>query len=137
MERTNARFVEKLPEPVQMVTIDASFISLRVLLPVVEKWFGPQGGFVIALIKPQFEAGRQEVARGEGVVRDPLIHKKVLRELIAFVEQQNFAVAGLIRSPLLGPKGNTEFLVRLQYPSMGQQLAESSIDQLFSSPDDE
>jgi 23S rRNA (cytidine1920-2'-O)/16S rRNA (cytidine1409-2'-O)-methyltransferase len=126
MEDTNARFVERLPEPVSLVTVDASFISLRVLLPVLNHWLMPsdpsarptgegQGndGAVIALIKPQFEAGRQEAARGDGVIRDPFIHRQVLLGVLAFAQEHGFSVRGLIRSPLLGPKGNVEFLVWL------------------------
>lgn len=109
MEETNARYVEKLPEPVQLVVCDASFISLKTLLPVFRGWLD-QDANVITLVKPQFEAGRVDVARGEGVVRDPAIHRRVLNEIIAFIEQQGLGVQGLIRSPLLGPKGNTEFL---------------------------
>jgi 23S rRNA (cytidine1920-2'-O)/16S rRNA (cytidine1409-2'-O)-methyltransferase len=71
MERTNARYVTTLPEPMQFATVDASFISLKILLPVVSGWFSPEGGQVVALIKPQFEAGRQDAAKGEGVIRDP------------------------------------------------------------------
>jgi 23S rRNA (cytidine1920-2'-O)/16S rRNA (cytidine1409-2'-O)-methyltransferase len=117
MERTNARYVERLTEPVQLVTIDASFISLRILLPVVIGWFPPQGGQVIALIKPQFEAGRREAARGDGVIRNPQIHARVLRETLEFSQQAGYSANGLLRSPLLGPKGNTEFLAWLLYPS--------------------
>lgn len=113
MERTNARYVEGLPEKVSLVTIDASFISLRILLPVVRAWFGEAGGEITALIKPQFEAGRQEVSRGDGVIQDPEIHRRVLREILEFAKADGFAVTGLIRSPLKGPKGNTEFLVHL------------------------
>jgi 23S rRNA (cytidine1920-2'-O)/16S rRNA (cytidine1409-2'-O)-methyltransferase len=116
MERTNARYVEGLPEPVDMVTVDASFISLRVLLPVIRTWFANQPGEVVALIKPQFEAGRAEVSRGEGVIQDPGIHRRVLAEVLSFAEGQGFGIAGLVRSPLKGPKGNVEFLVRLVLP---------------------
>lgn len=115
MENTNARYVGTLPEPIRLVTIDASFISLKILLPVVKGWFC-EGGEVIALIKPQFEAGRTVVARGEGVIRDPAVHRQVLNEVLNFARQENFSVRGLIRSPLLGPKGNTEFLAWLAYP---------------------
>lgn len=115
MENTNARYVGTLPEPIRLVTIDASFISLKILLPVVKGWFC-EGGKVIALIKPQFEAGRTVVARGEGVIRDPAVHRQVLNEVLNFALQENFSVRGLIRSPLLGPKGNTEFLAWLAYP---------------------
>src|SRR5512146_247992 len=96
MERTNARYVEGFPEPVSLVTIDASFISLRILLPVVRRWLEPQGGEVIALIKPQFEAGRAEVSRGDGVIQDPAIHRRVLLEILDFARDQEFAIHGLI-----------------------------------------
>jgi len=116
MERCNARYVNAFPEPVSLITIDASFISLRILLPVVRSWLAAQGGQVVALIKPQFEAGREDVARGEGVIRNPAIHRQVLIDVLSFVEQEGFAVLGLVRSSLQGPKGNTEFLVWLGYP---------------------
>ena len=123
MESTNARYVESLPEPVQLVTIDASFISLKILLPVVRGWFAsslPEGeggrrtGELIALIKPQFEAGRKESARGEGVIRDPEVHRRILVEVLSFAQADGYRVRGLIRSPLLGPKGNAEFLAWLE-----------------------
>ena len=109
MEGTNARYVESLPEPVSLVTIDASFISLKVLLPVIKEW----GGNIITLIKPQFEAGRKETAKGEGVIRDPNVHRRVLEEVLTFAQVNGFSVDGLIRSPVLGPKGNVEFLALL------------------------
>lgn len=112
MEETNARHVERLPEPVTLVTIDASFISLKVLLPVVQAWLEAPGD-VIALVKPQFEAGRQEVRRGKGVIRNAEVHRSVLQEVLAFAQAQGFGLRGLLRSPLLGPKGNTEFLAWL------------------------
>lgn len=125
MERTNARYVERLDEYVQLVTIDASFISLKILLPVVSGWFSSQGGQVIALIKPQFEAGRREAARGDGVIRNPQIHARVLNETLEFAQRANYSVNSLLRSPLLGPKGNVEFLAWLSYPaSSGSDLAE-------------
>jgi 23S rRNA (cytidine1920-2'-O)/16S rRNA (cytidine1409-2'-O)-methyltransferase len=130
MEETNARFVESLPEPISLATIDASFISLRILLPVVKRWltplqlppsrFGVMGGVprrgegsVVALIKPQFEAGKKDVARGDGVIRDVTIHRQVLLDVLTFSHSEGFGVHGLIRSPLLGPKGNAEFLAWL------------------------
>jgi 23S rRNA (cytidine1920-2'-O)/16S rRNA (cytidine1409-2'-O)-methyltransferase len=126
MEETNARYVESLPEDIQIVTVDASFISLRVLLPVIKGWFGIPAtdavqsglsttcyGDIVALIKPQFEAGRAEAARGDGVIRDPEVHRQVLRSVLDFACQQGHFPQGLIRSPLLGPKGNVEFLAWL------------------------
>jgi len=121
MEQTNARYVESLPELVGLVTMDASFISLKILLPVVKRWVSPspltplpQGeGYIIALIKPQFEAGKKDVSRGDGVIRDPEIHKQVLLDVLGFAQNEGFNICGLIKSPLLGPKGNAEFLVWL------------------------
>ncbi|MGC1375294.1 MAG: TlyA family RNA methyltransferase [Anaerolineales bacterium] len=131
MEETNARHVASLPEPVQLATCDASFISLKILLPVMLKWLSPgDEGEIIALIKPQFEAGRADVARGDGVVRDPLIHRRVLVEILAFAQAQGCGVKGLIRSPLLGPKGNAEFLVWL-VPGVEGEEAEMLIDHVI------
>ena len=110
MEKTNARFVEAFPEPVSLVTVDASFISLNVLLPAITSWLD-KSGRIVALIKPQFEVGRTEAARGEGVIRDPALHRKVLIEVLKQGREAGLFPRGLIRSPLLGPKGNTEFLV--------------------------
>jgi 23S rRNA (cytidine1920-2'-O)/16S rRNA (cytidine1409-2'-O)-methyltransferase len=109
LERTNARNLAALPEPIGLATIDASFISLKLLLPAVVGWLAPSAD-VIALVKPQFEAGRQAVGRG-GVVRRPEIHREVLASLLPHVSALGLAPQGLIRSPLLGPKGNVEFLM--------------------------
>ncbi len=111
MEETNARFVESLPEKIDLVTVDASFISLKVLLPIIGKWKVESG--IVALIKPQFEAGKKEVSRGDGVIRDPEIHRRVLLEVLEFAKDEGFGLRGLVKSSLLGPKGNVEFLVWL------------------------
>ena len=116
MEETNARYVESLPEQIDFVTIDASFISLKVLLPTVKKWINNETN-LLCLIKPQFEAGKKDVARGDGVIRDPEIHKSVLLDVLNFVQHEGFTIHGLIKSPLLGPKGNAEFLVWLKQAS--------------------
>ncbi len=134
MERVNARNLTGFPESVQFVTIDASFISLKILLPVVVSWWLQSAGQVVALIKPQFEAGREEVARGDGVVRNPEVHRKVLTSVLDFARQQGFAVRGLVRSSLLGPKGNTEFLVLLQYPGHDDDQIPDLIDAALASP---
>jgi 23S rRNA (cytidine1920-2'-O)/16S rRNA (cytidine1409-2'-O)-methyltransferase len=112
MERTNARYLQRLPEPVHLVTIDASFISLRLLLPAAKRLLAPQGQ-IIALVKPQFEAGPERVGKG-GVVRDPAVHRQVLTEVVAWAAAQDFGPQGLIPSPILGPKGNREFLLWLK-----------------------
>lgn len=108
MERTNARHVTALPEPVNLAVIDASFISLKLLLPAVKQWLAPQAE-IIPLIKPQFEAGKNDVGKG-GVVKDSQVHARVLEEILIFALQEGFAVKGLTTSPLKGPAGNTEFL---------------------------
>jgi len=111
MERQNARYLNQLDEFVDFVTIDVSFISLRMIFPSVNKWLEPKGQ-VVALVKPQFEAGRESVGHG-GVVRDAEIHKKVLLDVLSAAQEYQFYPGGLIRSPLLGPKGNVEFLLWL------------------------
>ncbi|NWF71346.1 MAG: TlyA family RNA methyltransferase [Chloroflexi bacterium] len=111
IERTNARYLEKLPESVQLAVIDASFISLRLLLPPITGWLTPQAD-VIALIKPQFEAGEKEVGKG-GVVKDSAVHARVIEDILTFAQSQGFAVHGLTVSRLRGPAGNTEFLAWL------------------------
>ncbi|GAB4574038.1 MAG: TlyA family rRNA (cytidine-2'-O)-methyltransferase [Anaerolineae bacterium] len=111
MDRTNARHVERLPEPVSVVTIDASFISLRLLLPVVSSWLA-RPAHVIPLIKPQFEAGKRDVGKG-GVVRDAQVHRRVLLTVCEAAFEQGFTVQGLVASPIKGPSGNVEFLAWL------------------------
>jgi 23S rRNA (cytidine1920-2'-O)/16S rRNA (cytidine1409-2'-O)-methyltransferase len=123
MEQTNARYVEKLPELVQFVSIDASFISLKTLLPVIKNWLTTPAE-VVSLIKPQFEAGKKEVSRGDGVIRDPEIHRQVLVEVLSFAQNQGYGIQGLVRSPLLGPKGNVEFLAWFKYPGMRSEIGE-------------
>lgn len=119
MEETNARFLESLPERVSFLTADLSFISLKMTLPVFKNWMA-QDARAVCLVKPQFEAGRKDVARGGGVIRDPRIHQQILRETLTFAAQTGFALRGLIKSPLLGPKGNTEFLLWLDLGEGGE-----------------
>lgn len=108
LDRTNARYLGALAEPVDLATIDVSFISLKLILPAATGWLRP-GGRIVALIKPQFEAGRQRVGKG-GVVRDPEVHRAVLQDILTWASAAGLALAGLIRSPLTGPAGNVEFL---------------------------
>lgn len=108
MDRTNARYLERLPEPVDLATIDVSFIPLKLILPAVTGWLRP-GGQIVALIKPQFEAGRGQVGKG-GVVRDSAIHRAVLCDITGWAEARGLGLMGLLRSPLTGPAGNVEFL---------------------------
>ncbi len=112
MEKTNARYIESFDQPIHLVTIDASFISLRTLLPVIKNWFDI-GGEVIALIKPQFEAGKKDAAKGSGVIRDSEVHRKVLLDILNFAVETGFFIMDIKQSTLKGPKGNIEFLVHL------------------------
>jgi 23S rRNA (cytidine1920-2'-O)/16S rRNA (cytidine1409-2'-O)-methyltransferase len=111
MEKTNARYIDTLPEQVDLVVIDVSFISLALIFPVVARILAP-GGSCVPLVKPQFEAGRDEVGKG-GVVREPAIHRLVLERTVALAAQHGLATLGLVASPLQGPAGNIEFLAHL------------------------
>jgi len=112
MERTNARYLEALPEPVRIVTLDVSFISLKLLFPAVAGWLASDSD-VVSLVKPQFEARREQVGK-KGVVRDPAVHSQVLERVAGYTVPHGFAVYGLIRSPITGPAGNVEFLMHLR-----------------------
>lgn len=111
LEQTNARHLtsEQVPEPVDIIVCDASFISLAKVLEAPLKLAKP-GAKLVALIKPQFEAGRDEVGKG-GVVRDPAVHERVCSEAERWVEAQGWTVLGIERSPITGPEGNVEFLL--------------------------
>jgi 23S rRNA (cytidine1920-2'-O)/16S rRNA (cytidine1409-2'-O)-methyltransferase len=111
LEQVNARYLtaEHIPEPVDIVTCDASFISLSKVLETPMK-FSKTSARLLALIKPQFEAGRDEVGKG-GVVRDPEIHKRVCGAVADWVKSQRWRVVGITESPITGPEGNVEFLL--------------------------
>jgi 23S rRNA (cytidine1920-2'-O)/16S rRNA (cytidine1409-2'-O)-methyltransferase len=117
MERTNIRNVSPadLPEQPSFFAVDCSFISLRLVLPPLKPLLA-ENARGVALIKPQFEAGREQVGKG-GVVRDPEIHDRVIAEIVAAAEELGFKNAGVVPSPLLGPAGNREFLIYLQLVS--------------------
>jgi 23S rRNA (cytidine1920-2'-O)/16S rRNA (cytidine1409-2'-O)-methyltransferase len=110
-EQTNARDLDTafIPEPVDVVTCDASFIALSKVLAAALGLAKP-GARLVALVKPQFEAGRAEVGKG-GVVRDPLVHERVCTEAKGWVESQGWTVLGVVASPITGPEGNVEFLL--------------------------
>jgi len=119
MEKTNARELvpDKMPPhflPVGLVVIDCSFISLRKIIPAAIALLRRSGN-ILALVKPQFEAGKAEADKGAGVITDPAVHARVLDELKAFTEQlREVTWRGLTESPLLGPAGNKEFFVLLE-----------------------
>lgn len=114
MERTNVRYVtpEQLGEPLDLSVVDVSFISLKIVLPVIQTFLKPDCGQVVCLIKPQFEAGRDKVGK-KGVVRDPQTHKQVLDDFVTLVKELGFRLIGLTYSPVKGPEGNIEFLAHL------------------------
>ena len=113
MEHTNIRHLTSLPEPIQCVVIDVSFISLRLVLPAIVPLITPTA-WIVALVKPQFEAGKAEVDRGAGVISDPTVHTRVLEELQAWIREFTpFHVKGLTDSPIYGRDGNREFLIYL------------------------
>lgn len=134
MERTNARYLESLAEPVSLVVIDVSFISLRLILPAVRRWLTPDFD-VVALIKPQFEAGRQQVGKG-GIVKDPAVHREVVAELLAWVGEVGMAPAGLIRSPIKGSDGNVEYLVWLCPPERAALAVPAAIDAVLAADEE-
>jgi 23S rRNA (cytidine1920-2'-O)/16S rRNA (cytidine1409-2'-O)-methyltransferase len=110
-EQTNARSLtaQQVPEPVDIVVCDASFISLAKVLDAPLRFARP-GARLVALVKPQFEAGREEVGKG-GVVRDPSVHERVCAQAKDWVEEQGWTVFGIVQSPITGPEGNVEFLL--------------------------
>jgi len=110
LERTNARYLteEQIPEPLDFASIDVSFISLKLILPALRRLMKPDGQ-VAALIKPQFEAGREKVGK-KGVVRDPAVHLEVLEQFLVHAADAGFTVKGIDFSPIRGPEGNIEYL---------------------------
>jgi 23S rRNA (cytidine1920-2'-O)/16S rRNA (cytidine1409-2'-O)-methyltransferase len=121
MERTNARTITAatLPEPISLATIDVSFISLRLVLGPVASAFagggggeGASGGDIVALVKPQFEAGKAQVKGG--VVRDPVVHRSTIDAIVAAAKDLGLAQVDVIASPILGPEGNREFLLHVR-----------------------
>ena len=114
MERTNIRYVtpEDLGEPLDLSVVDVSFISLKLVLPVIKTLLRPENGQVLCLIKPQFEAGKDKVGK-KGVVRDPEVHEEVLRAFTELARELEFTIRNLTFSPVKGPEGNIEFLGHL------------------------
>ena len=114
MERTNIRYVtpEDLGEPLDLSVIDVSFIGLEIVLPAIKNLLKAECGQVLCLIKPQFEAGKENVGK-KGVVKDPAVHKMVLDDFVELAHRLGFTILGLTFSPVKGPEGNIEFLAHL------------------------
>lgn len=115
IERTNIRHMtfETVNKRVDLVVADTSFISLKTVIPAAEK-FMRSGTLILALIKPQFEAGKDKIGKG-GVIKDPGVRKEVISDISAFFKESGYAVGPVIPSPILGPKGNREYVIRLKY----------------------
>lgn len=140
MERTNFRYVthNEIPEEIDFASVDVSFISLKIILPVMYELL-KENGEAVCLIKPQFEAGREKVGK-KGVVRDVNVHIEVIENIVGFAASQKFKVLGLSFSPVKGPEGNIEYLVYLkktneitsceEYIDYAKELAKMSHDEL-------
>ncbi|QPJ66721.1 MAG: TlyA family RNA methyltransferase [Candidatus Nitrohelix vancouverensis] len=133
LDRTNARAltVEQIGEPADLAVIDVSFISLQLILPAVWRTLDPEGD-ILALVKPQFEVGKDEVEH-QGIIKDTGKHKKVLEVLQAFVEKNGWVICGLTRSPITGQKGNKEFLIHCVRAGRAEAISSNAILEAVSS----
>ena len=129
LERTNIRYVtrEQVPDPIGFVSVDVSFISLKLVLPVARELM-EENAQAVCLIKPQFEAGRENVGK-KGVVRDPAVHIQVINHVVAFVKEMGFSILGLTFSPVKGPEGNIEYLLYIQ-KGLANGPTELSVEEL-------
>lgn len=132
MERTNIRNVtlQDITDKVDFISVDVSFISLKLVLPVAKSLLKDSGSMVV-LIKPQFEAGRDKVGKN-GVIRDPKVHEEVINKVLHFIQKEEIGIEQLSFSPIKGPKGNMEFLVYLrnQYTCWEDKALESKVHQI-------
>lgn len=115
VERTNIRYMpyETIGQSVDLITIDTSFISLKLVIPAAEKFMAPDT-LTLALIKPQFEAGKDRIGKG-GVVRNPVVRDEIVKEIELFFRQRGYETGDIIESPVKGPKGNVEFIISMKY----------------------
>ena len=133
MERTNIRYLtdEQIPEPIDFISVDVSFISLTLILPVVYR-FLREGGSCACLVKPQFEAGREKVGKN-GIIKDPAVHLEVLQKIYRFALELGFSVRGLDFSPIKGAKGNIEYLMYLCKDSEPSTVSEEDLSAIVGS----
>ena len=130
MEKTNARYMtpEDIDDVPDFISVDVSFISLGLMLPVIKALLA-EGGSAVCLIKPQFEAGREQVGK-KGVVKDPKVHREVIEKVLSFAVSNGLTAAGLSYSPIKGPKGNIEYLLYLlkhESPDSGEDGADPCV----------
>ncbi len=130
LERTNFRYVtrEQVPDEVDFASVDVSFISLKLILPVMHTLL-KAGGRSVCLIKPQFEAGKENIGK-KGVVRDKSVHADVVKNITAFAAENGFKVLNVDFSPIKGPEGNIEYLMYIEKTDMGEMLWDGSVDEL-------
>ena len=130
LERTNIRYVtkEQINDCLDFASIDVSFISLKLVLPVAKELLSDDGE-IVALIKPQFEAGREQVGK-KGVVRDIKVHKEVIKKVLGYIEELGMFASGLSYSPVKGPEGNIEYLVWITKTKKGETITEETINQI-------
>ncbi len=137
MERTNARYLthQEIPEEIDFSSVDVSFISLTIILPVLHLLL-KEGGEAVVLVKPQFEAGRENVGK-KGVVRDPKVHEMVIEKIFRFCCENGFYVKDIDYSPVKGPEGNIEYLFYLQKSDQVSTITEEEIAQVVASSHEE
>ncbi len=130
LERTNFRYVtrEQVPDEVDFASVDVSFISLRLILPVMHTLLR-SGGRSVCLIKPQFEAGKENIGK-KGVVRDKSVHMDVVRSITSFAAENGFKVLNVDFSPIKGPEGNIEYLMYIEKTDVGEMLWDGSVEEL-------
>ena len=130
MERTNFRYVthEQIPEDIDFASVDVSFISLKIILPVLRELLKSDGQ-AVCLIKPQFEAGREKIGK-KGVVRDPQVHIEVVENTVSFALENGFDVKNLDFSPIKGPEGNIEYRMHIEKSEAPQKLCEITPEEL-------
>lgn len=137
IERTNARYLESLPEVVSLIAVDVSFISINLLWHNLFSWLASDGDIVV-LLKPQFEAEQAEVSVGEGIISDPAIHRRVLRCAMEGAALEGLTACGVIPSPILGVHGNGEFLIWLKKSDLVAKTEIAPLlDDLFQKPSSE
>lgn len=136
MEKTNIRYIDfnLLNDDIEFISIDVAFISLKLVLPVAYQMLA-EGGTLVALVKPQFEAGREEVGK-KGVVRDKTVHKNVFENTALFAKELGFKVLGVDYSPIKGPEGNIEFLLYLAKDGIVDMINEELIDSINKTVDE-
>jgi len=137
MEKCNIRYLDfaLIEDPIDFISIDVSFISLKLVFPVAAKLLEQTGGSLVCLVKPQFEAGREKVGK-KGVVRDPATHRELLKMAEGYAMANHFTPAGLDFSPIKGPEGNIEYLMYVQHCDTPQPLPEGLIEKVVAASHD-